>query len=735
MNHARETETQRGLRMRFSSAATALALFLVQGQAMAAIAQAGPRPAAGPPPQSPADPPDSGAARDENDNRAPIIVTARIREEPLSDVPVAVTVHTPELLRERQIYAVKDIAAFSPGLIINTDTIGRAFVSIRGVGSSLVDSVQPGVGLFIDGVYEPNTSYLNSPLLDVERIEVLRGPQGTLFGHNTLAGAINVITRAPSDVFAARFDGAYAGPDEFMSASGSVSGPVVPERLQLRLGTAFHSRGGFMRNRLTGDRAYPIEQNSVSGTLRFVPAPWARILVDANHHRVEGGSAGYFQVEGPRDYSLDGFLNVNSVAAYRYAGMRVRGTFDVASLGGTITAILAYDWRESHGVQDADLSPIDLLRLSYGTRLGTRSGELRLDARLNARASVLLGVSALRTATDSYTSFHVVDAGTSSPASDRAETEFRAVFGTLFVDLGAGLDLAAGLRYDHQNINVASAATAGVYRAGNIQPRVTLSRRWTPSFMSYGSIARGSRGGGANPPGAPNLLYRGDSVWTYEVGARFGRPDQRLRLDVQLFYNDYDDYIGQNSLAPSTTGAGYVPVNLNSGHVTSYGAEAELHAQLTGRWRVDGALTLLHARITDDTAYFETTGFHVSSPRLIFTPDWNFHLATSYALPLRSGRIVFQAGIVGKGSRVGISLDPDVAPLLSAYYLVDGSITWRRGGTEIALFAKNLFNDPYIESYLDQSILARAGLPPPFAHNLAIQGERRRIGVRVGFRF
>ena len=121
-----------------------------------------------------------------------VVVTARRREESLKDVPIAVTALSGDALRDQQVYAVKDVAAYSPGLNINSDSVGRAFVSMRGIGATLIESVQPGVGIFIDGIYQPNTSYLNSPLVDVERVEVLRGPQGTLFGNNTLGGAINV---------------------------------------------------------------------------------------------------------------------------------------------------------------------------------------------------------------------------------------------------------------------------------------------------------------------------------------------------------------------------------------------------------------------------------------------------------------------------------------------------------------------------------------------------------------
>jgi len=130
-----------------------------------------------------------------------IVVTARKREETLQNVPVAVTAVSGEVIERRGFAQVKDVAQLTPSLNTNSDSTGRVFIAIRGIGTTLVGTVQPGVGIFIDGIYQPNTAYLNNPLVDVQRVEVLRGPQGTLYGKNTLGGAINVVTRQPSNKF------------------------------------------------------------------------------------------------------------------------------------------------------------------------------------------------------------------------------------------------------------------------------------------------------------------------------------------------------------------------------------------------------------------------------------------------------------------------------------------------------------------------------------------------------
>src|SRR6478609_6665310 len=191
-----------------------------------------------------------------------IVVTARKREERLKDIPVAATAISGEVIERRGLVSIKDVAKLTPSLNVNSDGAGRVFVAIRGVGVTLVQTVQPGVGIFIDGVYQPNTSYLNNPLVDVERVEVLRGPQGTVYGKNTLGGAINVVTRQPNNNFEVRGGGSYAGPDDAWNAFGSVSGPIIKDRLQFRVAAAHREQDGFIKNGLLGTDANPLNMDT-----------------------------------------------------------------------------------------------------------------------------------------------------------------------------------------------------------------------------------------------------------------------------------------------------------------------------------------------------------------------------------------------------------------------------------------------------------------------------------------
>ena len=668
-----------------------------------------------------------------------VVVTARKREERLKDVPIAVTAVTADTIQREQIYQVKDIAAYAPGLNINSDAVGRSFISIRGIGATLIDTVQPGVGIFVDGVYEPDTSYLNSPLLDVQQIEVLRGPQGTLFGNNTLGGAISVTTRQPSDTPHFSVSGAYAGPDDFNSGAVTASGPIIPGVLQAKVGLSFHDQDGFEKNTLVGGYANPLYQRSADAGLRWQATPNAVISLNGYYNQVKGGETPYVDVTGVKDYSENETYNYNSIAQYTYAGGNIKGVVDLPQANTTVTAVAAYDTRNGVASGDGDFGPVDYIHVVHGgNMLNTETAELRFDTHYNANVSSLIGFFANQSTTNTVVN-DTANLGALIPgfptvpvdSTDHAYIKAQAVYGTVFWKFDS-IELATGLRLDHQVVR--DAADPQKYETTQLEPRVTLTKHWTPDWMTYASVSRGFRGGGSNGAGAPNPIYQGDSVWTYEVGTKWESADRRLSLDTDVFYNDYSNFIGQNSLAPGPGGT-FVAINLNTGTVQSYGAEAEADWRPTERLDFSAGLTLLHARITDGTEYEQTTTLPLPSNRILFTPDWNFDLNGSYIQPIGEDSLRFDGTLIGKGDRVGSTLTPASVPVLPAYLLVNTSITYIHGRYQLALFATNLTNTKYFESYLDSSLLSTAGFPPTLSHDLGVMGDLRRVGVRAAYKF
>ncbi len=672
-----------------------------------------------------------------------IVVTARQRRERLQDVPVAVTAINAETLEREQINTVREIATITPGLNITTDAVGRAFLSIRGVGTTLISSVQPGVGIFVDGVYQPNTSYLNNPVVDVERIEVLRGPQGTLFGNNTLGGAINVITRAPTDEFSGRISGSYADPDNYQTVAGSISGPLIDGALRGRIAAAYHSHDGFSTNLIAGGDARPVENESVNGTLIWDAPQNAEITLNAYWDRVEGAETAYASPSGPTDYVDDVALNLNSSATYTYYGANIRGAFDVTD-NTRMTAILAYDYRKGQASGDGDFGPVPFIRVIDGhNQLNTYTGELRFDTQWNDRFSTLIGVFASASETDtSVLSGVTVPTGLPPPAPPTFEfvgaptlttsqTTQEAFYVNAFYNITPSLEFTAGVRVDHQEVTTSG---TGTYEASEWQPRFTLTQHLSDDHIIYASIARGFRGGGANVAGSPLPIYEGDSVWTYEIGDKFTSSDGHLRLNTALYFNNYQNYIGQNSLTPSL-----IAVNLNTGDVESYGAEVEATWRPTRMFQLQSGVTYNHARITDDSQFEAVFPGGLATDLILFQPDWNFFVTPTITIPVGQGDVVLNTTVMYKGDRAGSSLDPTFQPQLEGYYLVNANLAYEINDWTIALWGTNLTDEEYYDSYLDQSLLAAFFGPPgplnPLVHNLGITGDGRRVGVRLSARF
>ncbi|HYI39246.1 MAG TPA: TonB-dependent receptor [Allosphingosinicella sp.] len=670
-----------------------------------------------------------------------IIVTARKREESLQDVPVAISAITGDTLESRGITSIREAAVLTPGLNINSDGAGRAFVAIRGVGVTLVQSVQPGVGLFIDGIYQPNTSYLNNPIVDVERIEVLRGPQGTLYGKNTLGGAINVISRQPSNEVRVRGMASYAGPDDSWLVSGSISGPIVADKLQVRVAAAHREQEGFLRNSVIGRKANPFNTDTLNATIRARPGGDVTLTINGYYDWVEGVNTPYARVAGPRDYSRNIQFNTLNAVEYRYRGINARLEVPVDGINTRISLIGAYDARDGETADgEGDFGPADIVRSASTEQLRTKTAELRFDSEWSDQFSSLLGLFYSRETTAATNQVRIIPFGITNNAVAATEADTYAAFGTVFWRPNAAWEVAAGLRYDHEQRDATGGAVIGgnvvpippaAIESDQVEPRITVTHHWNDRMMSYASVARGYRGGGFNSPLAPIRTYKGDSAWTYELGTKFTSLDRRFSLSGAIFYSDYKDYIGLNSIAPSPAG-GLVTVDLNAGDVESYGLELEATFRPARNWTINGGFTWVHARLTDTSPYTAVTGRVLSSDRLTFQPDWNFSLYSDYVVPLGKDRLTFTAGVIGKGSRLAGTLNETTPTILDEYFLLNAQVAYRHGPLELSVFANNLLNEDYFESYIERTTLVLAGLP---ASDLGIVGDRRRVGIRARLEF
>jgi iron complex outermembrane recepter protein len=674
-----------------------------------------------------------------------VIVTARKRDESLLDVPISISAITEDMMSRNAMRSVADVAPTVPGLNVNSDSVGRAFVSIRGIGTALQAGVQPGIGIFQDGIYVPATSYVNNPTLDVQRIEVLRGPQGTLYGKNTLGGAINIVTRPPSDTFEGKVFASYSDGNETEEYGARVSGPILGDVVRAKLAFASRDSNGFFTNKLIGGATDASSSDQANLTVVWDAATDVRLTVNGYYLDFEGGTTNYNHVSGPTDYRDNMRLNVNGETAFIYKGGSAKLELPLTGLNTTLTAIGAYDVRDQRSSTDGDFLSLDIVRSSGEGEDETYTGELRFDTQFSETFSTLIGLYASREESTAITRQRLVPLNRVTTSTAERTGNTYSIFGTALWRFAPEWELSMGLRVDEEDRDQDSFLTVSTapgvvltdpsrsIDSSEVEPRVSLTRFFGEGRMLYASAAKGYRGGGFNAASVPSQFstYDGDTVWTYELGGKIAAGSGRFVVSSALYYNDYRDFIGQNALIVGP-GGGLVSIDLNLGDVESYGLETEVVANLTDIWTVRGSVTLMHARITDQSGWIAVTGNKLATERLLFQPDWNASLSSDVTVPVGQAKVDWNVSIIGKGSRPGSSFDPVNASIMEKYTVVNTSLGYRRGGVTASIFANNLFDEEYFESFIDGSLLQALGL---LNQDLGILGAPRNVGVRVQYEF
>jgi iron complex outermembrane receptor protein len=535
-----------------------------------------------------------------------VVVTARRREETLREIPASVTAISAEVIERAGVRNIEDVARMTPGLTFVSLGSNFALPVIRGLSTNVGES---NVGFFIDGVYQGSRSGMDRQLADVERIEVIKGPQVALYGRNAFGGAINVITRAPSDDFSFRAN-VTAGEYGRVEGSAVVSGPLVENRLFGRLGVSHAQRDGFYTNELTGSDLDDRSTTTLSGALLWQASPNVSFDLRASYEETENGdNAGFFVLNNdPTLFAGRSQILLGEVPAQTSGFAVTPGGFDressLISLTGNwdvsenlrATSMTAYSQLTSQQRTDNDYGPAELGFLTQDADLDAFSQEFRLDYTGDA-IDWLVGLyySDQEQTNQDLDMVATLALENALPGSLRSSllrntetSEVMALFGSVTWRFAPNwsMDVAGRFFREEKTLDpFQSNPYTGAVLTPNpaldlaeehFTPSISLAWAATDNLNFYGSVARGVKTGGFNALAnvtAAERLYDAETSWNYELGAKASIANGRVYLNAALFRIEWEDQIVR---ALGSLGA---TLNANAGATTSQGFEIEMLAR------------------------------------------------------------------------------------------------------------------------------------------------------------
>jgi iron complex outermembrane receptor protein len=582
-----------------------------------------------------------------------VLVTARMRSESRQDVPITVNVFTAENIEAAGIQKPADFIARVPNMtLVETQNAGNAFVVLRGI--SQARNSEPSVAVLVDGVLETNPAEFNQELFDIEQIEVLKGPQGAVYGRNAIGGAIIIRTKDPGDEFEGRVK-LGAGNGSSINAQGEVSGPIG-DTFGYRASVNYYDTDGYLPSTFLGGKADPVQ--SLAGRLRLTFKPSDTFSGDVRLSYENLDTRGFYFVI-PRDDEANPFStfttppNANDVSSpiqVDQTGVDNRDLFtgavklDFKLGGGTLSSISSYNSTEEIITGDAyDFRPAATsifnallgfdLNQSQFLDLSSWSQEVRFTSSDEGRLRWILGGYFVHT--DRFISTgNMVDDGTgvypvyhhprltgNNPSAtflaDSQDNDAWAVFGDATFEISDQFELDVALRYDEdRRENTTETPTAflpdpsastGEVRTetfSETQPKVTLRYKPSDDITLYGGWSRGFRSGGFNQTGVGavadasgiagvNDIFQAEIADTWEVGIKGSFLDRRLNTGLALFDTKSTNGYFFVFLAANST------QNLGNLDAKYKGAEFDISWRATNHLELFGSAGYTDSEITD----------------------------------------------------------------------------------------------------------------------------------------
>lgn len=727
---------------------------------------------------APAAPETSATAAASNSD---IIVTAQRRKESIQTVPIAITAITGKTLKDQNVRSVQDYFALTPNVSFQSNgSRDRKDLVIRGISNQLnpyADVRQGSYAFYIDE-FNVAAGTSNPQIVDLDRIEVLRGPQGTYFGRNSVGGAINVITKKPVDHFEGEVEGTYSSFDT-KNIEGVLNVPIVPGLLAIRGSGQYQQSDGYIKNinpigggnntkfytgrlearitplsNLTIDLTYSYsnERDGMRDGVPtgFVTRTWASVYYGTTAGFIADPDGVGFYPQNDDKVNFNRSQRVGS--KYQYASAHATWDFGPVSLvgvGGHLTSTVF-----NYG--DVDGGSKDYFYESFHLKRKSDSGELRLQSNGKHFLDWSMGTSVGRdTGRTNQSTFD----GTDSPLcpvsgvsceglevtgfNSDSSTRYFAMFGQATANLTDKLSLTAGLRYSWEKTqNVAEDRSNGIVTDQNdrskafedLSPKFTASYKFNPNWMLYATASKGFKSGGTQTSSNGNLLnsFKPETLWNYEAGTKFDLLNHRLRVDVAAFYMDWKNiqetikfqYIDENGLLQGVSGIA------NAASARSYGAEASFDFDLTKQLRISGQVGYDNAKYRKYTnALVDGTTLDASGKPLVGAPKWTLGAQGQYTYPINEKTDVFFRAEWNYRSKM---LSSQYALLYYQYPFISPSYhnVNLRIGTDIGpiravAYVQNLFDAHYYANAYEKAFYSGVQVEPSY----------RSFGVTLGYKF
>ncbi len=654
-----------------------------------------------------------------------VVVSAEKKEESLQNIPISITSISSQQVQQYRLWNSKELTAIVPNLFSNNSGDERNVTSIRGITTTSYD---PAIATYIDGVNQFSLDTYIANLLDIERIEVLRGPQGTLYGRNAMGGVINIITAQPTNATSG-FVEIDAGNYKLQRYSAGLRTALIKDKLYFGASGVFNKRNGFYTNQFNNTSFDKQKGTTGNYYLKFIPnARWA-ITLNVKHQNNQNNGA--FPLVNGIDEAFNNafFLSQDALSQMRDNTLNASLSVNYVGVGYNFTSQTA--WQSNHRYYkaplDGDFSPLDAVTIinDYGNdwnKVKVLTQELRFTSPANKK-------SPLKWTTGTYF-FHQYIPGKQATHFGKdagllgvPDTDFAtintikgrntgiAVYGQVNYAVNKKLELIAGVRYDYENkkLNVkgeyqkdgemafvTQPDTSAVVHYNAISPKFGLSYLLSVNNNLFVTYSRGYRTGGltqlsSDPSQPPLYSYKPEYSNNIEAGIKNNIFNTRLRLNITAFITHVT-----NAQVPTLILPEAITVTKNTGKLTSKGLEFELSATPAGGLKIDYNFGYTDATYKSLKISQNGEAVDLNGKKQIFTPDVTSMLALQYNYILNKKQ---QIRLVARGEWFYLGeqyFDLSNNIRQSPYNLLNTRIGISSNHIDLFFWGRNLSNKKYI---------------------------------------